>query len=545
MASELRRHGLSCRIIETRREREVWSKAAAIQPRTLEVLRSMGIAERIVELGRRFYGLNVHAQGKRLAHVDIRIPGSPYPFMLGLSQKKTEEVLEDHLASLGVKLERGVELTSFTHGADGVKATLAHDDGHTEDIEVPWLIGCDGAHSFVRKNLDLLFEGESFPRQLIQADIGADFPFEVDPHEGQMFVSEHGPCGFLPLLGEGRYRLIVMEPGEGHDEPTLESFQKIIDQRATGFSVRLHEPAWTAAFRFHGRLVSQYRVGRVFLAGDAAHIHSPVGAQGMNLGIQDAFNLAWKLALVHRGVARRTLLDSYDAERRAIGQSVVNTTDRATNQAVRAMTLRNPIVTSLRNQVVSLVFSSGLLMDRIFAEIGGVNVGYPNSPAVGQFHSSLWRARVTESRESEVPDLGDWVRFQAGPGPGRRVPDITLPSSASSILDLFATSNHTLLLFDGAAATEEGYENLAAIASDVRSQHGGHVDVRIVVPHAERPAPLHWDGDLILDPDFELHDHFGARSESLYLVRPDGYVAYRSQPADAEHLAEYLGALFV
>ncbi len=545
MACELHRHGLRPRLIEEKRERDQWSKAAAIQPRTLEVLRSMGVVEPILEAGQPVYGLNLFAKGERLAHVDIRIPGSPYPFILGLSQKRTEELLEAHLEAHGGTLERGTTLTELRPGESSVQVTLSKDDGTAEQLEVPWVVGCDGAHSFMRKALDISFEGTSFERTVIQADVHAEFPKDVDPHEALAFVSDAGPCGFLPLFADHRYRLIVLEPPEQYAEPTLENFQRHIDERASGFSIRLSDPAWMASFRFHGRIAERYRVGRCFLAGDSAHIHSPVGGQGMNLGIQDAFNLAWKLSMVHRGLARDRLLDSYEAERRAVGEQVVNTTDQATSRVMRAMTLRNPVAATLRTQIVSLVFNSGFLMDRIFATMGGVEVGYPRSPVVGEYHASMWSTEVGGDTATETPNLRGWVRFQSGPGPGQRVADIPLPDTHESILDLFATERHTLLLFDGAAATDEGYANLGAIGRDVRSKYGDVIDVIVVVPRSEHPSALDWSGTLMLDPEHELHDHFGARSESLYLIRPDGYVAYRSQPADAARLSAYLETLFL
>jgi hypothetical protein len=176
--------------------------------------------------------------------------------------------------------------------------------------------------------------------------------------------------------------------------------------------------------------------------------------------------------------------------------------------------------------------------------MGGVEVGYPDSPVVGEYHSSVWGARLGDAKAAEAPDIQSWVRFQTGPGPGKRVPDIPMPDTKESILDFVATSEHTLLLFDGSAETDEGYANLGAIGRDVRSRYGDQIRVLVVIPRAELPKSLDWDGQVVIDPDLELHDHFGARSESLYLIRPDGYVGYRSQPADAEHLGSYLETLF-
>jgi 2-polyprenyl-6-methoxyphenol hydroxylase-like FAD-dependent oxidoreductase len=545
MGCELLRYGLSCRVVEVKREREPWSKAAAIQPRTLEVLRRMGVAEPIVKNGNPIYGMNIRAKGRLLSHVDISLDGTPYPYMLGLSQKRTEEILEGQLKDRDGALERGVELTAFEQSASGVLATLTRHDGEVEEVEASYLIGCDGARSFVRKSLGLAFEGSTFEQTLVHADLQVDFPFEVDPHEGHAFIAEGGALGFLPLFGEGKYRLIAMAPAKEIASPTLEDFEDLVKERAPEFDIKLSNPEWLMAFRFHSRIVSQYRVGRVLLAGDAAHIHSPAGAQGMNIGIQDAFNLAWKLALVHRGLAKDELLDSYDAERRPVGKTVVETTDAGTQRALRVMKLRNPIAVGLRNQLIKFVTASHLVTDRAFEAIAGLKTGYAGSPIVSQYHSSIWQAKIGSSRTDETPDLRSWMRFEHGPAVGSRVADMDLVEEGTTLFDLLTGTNHQLFLFDGAADTADGYENLATIARHVQEQYGGAIFVYTVVPNEKAADALEGVSPLINDHDFELHSHFGAGTESLYLVRPDGYVGYRSQPAEAEHLYEYLSSLFL
>lgn len=543
MACELLRHGLRCRIVEVKSEREPWSKASAIQPRTLEVFRHMGIADSVVAMGHRVFGANLTADGKRIARIEIQMPGTPYPFLLGLSQKRTEEALEEHLESLGGKLERGVELIRFEQTESQVTASLTRDGG-AESITVPWLLACDGAHSSVRKALELPFEGSTFEQELIHADLHATLPPDADPNEGQLFVSEHGALGMFPLFGENHYRVIVMAPEPELSEPTLDNFREHVARRAPGTGIEIRDPDWMIGFSFHSRVVPRYRVGRVMLAGDAAHIHSPAGGQGMNLGIQDAFNLAWKLALVQRGAARPALLDSYHAERHPVGEMIVDTTDAATRRGLRIVQMRNPIATALRNQLMRLVLSTGLITDRVMEGLGGLNVGYPNSPIVGEYHSSIWSANVTHEADSEQPSVGDWVRFERGPGPGERVPDAIVPGTDDMLLDLMATPQHTLLLFDGASITDTGNDTIASIANDVRARYGEHIDLHVVSPREQPAESLDWNGPYIADPDLELHAHFGARSESLYLIRPDGYVGYRSQPAEPERFTDYLETLF-
>lgn len=571
MACELWRHGVACRIVDANPAPQIWSKAAAVSARTMEVFQDMGLVERALAKGRPMYGANVHSRGKRIAHIDIDIPGTPYPYIFGMSQRDTELLLAEHLRELGGALERPVEFISFEtvsradlaeigpddgpddrpdDGAAGggiVRATLRHPDGREEIVYTDWLLGCDGARSTVRRLLDTPFTGTTFEQNLMQADARVEFPFAVDDNEAQLFISEAGPVGMLPLLADGRYRVIAAGVGDAGDErePEFEVFQRIVGQRAPA-GLRISDPAWTVSFRFHGRIVDQYRHGRVFLAGDAGHIHSPVGGQGMNMGIQDAYNLAWKLALVIRGCGQPALLDSYQLERWPVGKSTVALTDRATRSAMRVLTLRSPIAQVLRNQVASLLFNTGVLQNRIFRGLGGMTIDYSASPICGEQHTLIWQAHVEPNRRTEHAHLSDWYRFAKGPGPGERVPDIELPDSfvgADTLFELLRGTHHTLLLFDGAADTEAGYENLSQIAETVLARYGDCVRVHVIVPHAAVPAALRWRDSIIHDADTAVHEHFGCGSEALYLIRPDSYVGFRCQPADAEAIQGYLATV--
>jgi 2-polyprenyl-6-methoxyphenol hydroxylase-like FAD-dependent oxidoreductase len=544
LACELARHGARARIVDKNAAPQPWSKAAGVSSRTMEVLERMGIVDRALAKGRPMYGARIRNGLEVVASVDFRSAAAPtrYPYLFGLAQRDMELMLAERLAELGIPFERKTELLSFEQDDGGVTSTLRHEDGREEQVRSRFLVGADGAHSTVRKLLDLPFEGGTFEQTLMQADIRAKFPFEPDPNEAVGFISQDGPIGFLPLLADGRYRLIIINVENPPPEPPMSLLEEHVARRTPG--VKISDPVWTVSFRFHGRIVPRYREGRVFLAGDAGHIHSPVGAQGMNLGMQDAFNLAWKLALVTRGAGRAEILESYSAERRPIGQGIVQTTDAATKRLMRVMTIRSALVKAVRDQVVGFVASTDLFRDTAFRAISGVDVAYPGSPIVGEHHSSIWTSEVGPGRPDERPGLRDWMRFSKGPAPGERLADIELAGEGETLFSLLHPTKHTLFLFDGAAATSAGYANLTTIAERVRRRYADVVETHVVVPRADRPKELAWDGSVIPDADETLHEHFCCASEGLYLVRPDGYVGFRAQPADEPTLLRYLETIF-
>jgi 2-polyprenyl-6-methoxyphenol hydroxylase-like FAD-dependent oxidoreductase len=377
MAIELARYGVAVRIIDKAPQRTDKSKALVIWSRSLELLARAGCSAALVDAGYKAYSINISAKGKSIAHFTLEGLATAYPYGLMISQSDTERILDEFLNSLGIKVERTVELTRFTASDDKVVSTLRHADGAEEIAETSWLIGCDGAHSTVRHQLGMEFHGETSPVDWILADIH----LENTPRAPEINVVWHtdGILATFPIA-ENRYRVVadvgvVPENSNPSAEPTLEDVQAILDTRFPG-SVRATNPIWLSSFRINERKVADYRAGRVFLAGDAAHVHSPAGGQGMNTGMQDACNLAWKLALVVRGIGSDSLLDSYSAERSPIADQVLKETGRVTSMA----TLTGKMKQSLRNHAVALVL--GLPSVRKFAADAAseISIGYPLSP---------------------------------------------------------------------------------------------------------------------------------------------------------------------
>src|SRR6266511_2869652 len=348
MGVELARHGLDCRVIDRDEHAATESRALAIQARTIEVFDDIGIVDDALARGLRAAGVNMWSgDGERLAHITFDAMDGPYPFVLDLPQSETEALLERRLNGLGVQVERRSELVTFEQDADGVTATVRSPAGE-ETVRTPWLLGCDGAHSAVRHGLGIGFEGETVDIDWGLADVFVRLP--LDHREMHMFLSEDGLVAAFPMP-EGRWRLICeMGPaGDGPPpNPDLAFFAETLRHRSGESGAEVSDPRWLAAFRVSERQASDVRDGRCFIAGDAAHLHSPAGGQGMNTGLQDAYNLAWKLALVQRGRASEWVLDTYELERRPVATRVV----KLTSAMFKAALIRSEAGQRLRDAVV-------------------------------------------------------------------------------------------------------------------------------------------------------------------------------------------------
>jgi 2-polyprenyl-6-methoxyphenol hydroxylase-like FAD-dependent oxidoreductase len=380
-ASELARYGIAVRIVDKAAQRTDKSKALVMWSRTLELLdRGPGESRPFIDAGFKALAANIVARdGELMGRVSMDTVKSPYPFGLMLPQSETERLLEERLAGLGVTVERRVEVLSYKSMDAGVQVALRHPDGHEEVVAADWLLGCDGAHSIVRHSLGVPFTGETMDSDWILADIHmSGYPFP----DSELSVYWHHDGAFVIFpISPGRYRVIADLQGTAAavpPEPTLEQVQAIIDRRGPG-GLKAFDPIWLAGFRINGRKVADYRSGRVFLLGDAAHVHSPAGGQGMNTGMQDAFNLAWKLALVARGTCDEHLLDSYSAERSAVGDQVLKAADRLTLIG----TLKNPALQSIRNFVGHLAFGLPPVEHGFADALTEVAIGYPDSPLNG------------------------------------------------------------------------------------------------------------------------------------------------------------------
>jgi 2-polyprenyl-6-methoxyphenol hydroxylase-like FAD-dependent oxidoreductase len=516
MAAELTRHGASCRIIDRLAEQMPYCRAIGVTPRTLEVWDDIGVARDMIDAGLWLEGRRLIIDGQPPR--DERLEFSDLPYAeLGLPQYETERLLNRHLNSFGIAVEHSVELAALSQRSDRVAVELRRVDGSIEQAFFSYVVGCDGAHSAVRHALGIPFEGDAFPMMFMLGDvqIGWDLPRgtalrAISPVENDapdMFIA-------IPLPEPGRYRVSMLAKGAAADiagmqhgiqsemrRPELAELQAVADDLLPD-RPRLSDLRWSSLFRISMRLARHYRQGRVFIAGDAAHIHPPTGGQGMNTGIQDAYNLAWKLALVTKDAAPETLLDSYEAERRPVGAEVVARTHAAS------------------------------------VHLGSEPAGEPDRLADTQIRVSY---RGT-----------DWVYEDAAefdavaPAPGDRAPDavglrrrgVGFPLR---LFDVLRGTEHVLLAHLTGADASRKLADLAVCAGKMRAWLRLPWRVAAIVS-GEVPdipgVPVYFDSDDTVAKAYGLRD-------ASFLVRPDGYIGWRGPSWQSPGLTTYLNRFSV
>lgn len=514
-AIELRRRGIDCRIVDSASTPPQYAKAVGIQPRTLEVFENMGVSGAILDASVPMRGQIAFDGGVEVGRIELTLPPDVPYWFAGLPQYETERILAEHLAGLGTVVERGVGLASFEQDGQRVAATLT--DGSTADVQ--YLIGCDGAHSAVRKQLGLTFDGGAFAEGYMLGDIEVDWSLPPGYGVRSSHRTEDGTVDDLlvaiPLPGHGRYRMSMFVPEEltaapsagdgivhgftGGPAPDLHHIQAVLD-RLSPEPTTARNLRWSSVFKISHRIVDAYGRGRVFVAGDAAHIHPPTGAQGMNTGIQDAHNLAWKVALSVRGIAADGLTDTYDAERRPVGENVVGMTVRSAREGIGAG--ENSFETAMRRQAQLLI-------------------SYPPGPLV-----------------SAVDDASTAVQ------PGERAPDARelrrdIVAFSFRLFDLFAGVSHTLLLWSdhsgGSGRWVAEYEELAADA--VSAAHGLLDAYLVVAERVDSTLPV------IVDAQGQFRDAYSVAGPEVFVVRPDGYLGHRGSP-DTAAVVGYLKGTF-
>ncbi len=513
MACELARGGVRCRIIDKMAAPASTSRALAIFPRTLEMFEMMGVIDPVLTAGHQLDGLAIYDRTGQIGYIGFSNLPSRYRFAISLPQTETEGFLIEHLGRLGIIVDRERELVGLSQSIDAVQATMRDSQGVEESLETGWVIGCDGAHSTVRHLLSLPFEGEAYPEAFLLADVKIDGP--LDHIHAHLFLTGEGLVGIFPFRGD-RCRVIVVTDPEGEAEPAhdlcLDEIQAIVEDR-TNSGMRLSDPVWLSRFRISHRKIREFRVGRIFLAGDSAHIHSPAGGQGMNTGIQDAINLAWKLALVVGKKSPDSFLNSYNEEREPVAKMVLSLTDRLTQMAV----LPGVLGQQLRNTLLPILTGIHLVEDRIAETMAEIGIHYRRSSTV---EGKTGRAIHAGDR---APDC----EFEVSPG---REP--------LRLFNLFRKQVHHLLFFVDTGAAIASTSN--AVRVEIGRDFQGLIDTYLVMRGTDAGF-----SDVLLDLEGAAHALYEAEPGAIVLIRPDGYIGFRGGARHVDELRQHLARIFL
>ncbi len=497
LANQLVRRGVRPMIIDRHSGPAQQSRALGVQARTLEIYSKLGIVERALELGKRGTGANIWAQGRKMARVPLGEAGrsaTPYPFILILGQDDNELIMGEKLRDQGLSVQWNTELTALDQSPGHATATIRQPDGKSRQISAAWVAGCDGARSAVRELSGITFPGAPYEHVFFVADTAATGG--MVPDEVNVYLWRQGFHLFFPMRGKDHWRVVGILPPElrGREDVGFEAVVPSVRHEA-GSALSFKSCSWFSTYRIHHRAAERFRDRRCFLLGDAAHIHSPVGAQGMNTGLQDAYNLAWKLALVVQGRADTALLDSYEAERVPVARRLLNTTDRAFMLVVSDSWLAG----LFRTQVLARIAAFALDRERIqrfaFGIVSQTGIRYRASPL----------SRTLAGVPKGAPVAGDrfpWLRLK-----------LRANSPAEDLFQKLDDTRFNLLVI-GQRAPAVGLPGLG----DLLSAHA--------IP--DDPANAK-----------ELA-RVGISGPAFYLLRPDGHVGLAGTRLDVDTVKRYL-----
>ena len=502
LASELHRRGVGCRVIDAHPAPQHWDRATVVHPRSLEVFESLGIVEPFLAAGVKQLVARVHSAGSVLGEIDLSLCGSRYGFNLGVSEEVTEAILTDYLERQGGAVARACRLEDLRGNESGLHATIARGD-ITEELSVQWVVGCDGLHSTTRELSGIALAGHDIPEPWAVFDV--TLTGWAQSYEANYVYLEDIPV-ILTALPDRRWR-VYLHPSSPDSDLMADAASTI---RRYCPTIGFDAVANPTRFHCHTKVATRFRSGRVLLAGDAAHVCSPAQGHGMNSGLQDAFNLAWKLALVCQGHAAPVLLDSYEAERRRVAETITASGDAVEH----AQTVTDPAERRRRDRDLRATFADARSRHHEAIAEAELDIDYADSPIVmGDAHDVL--------------------------GPGERLPDtieIHLAGGEECGLhELSGRAGHTALLVGGPSARDD---DLARLAEAIRSRSDGMLIGATIVLTTRPSGRYAWPW---LGPGGA--DQLGIGEVSLLVVRPDGYLGLRADRNHLDALADYRSLL--
>src|SRR5436190_2551520 len=492
LACQLVRYGIDFVIIDKKEATTPYSKAIGVQARTLEIYEQIGLADKLIKQGLIAEKARLFAGGKVRGEMPFTNIGkglSPYPFLLIVEQGKHETLLYEHIRSAGRDVRWRTELTGFSQDESTVTATLNTSDRQTETVDAKYLIACDGAKSLVRHKLGLQFAGSTFERMFYVADVQLDWEY---PHDAlQVFLMKSSLLAFFPMVGERQYRIVGTFPEEfGKDEGDV--LYSEIEERIrldTEIAFDITKVNWFSNYKVHTRHVDKFSVGRVFLAGDSAHIHSPAGAQGMNTGIQDGYNLAWKLAWVLKGKASIELLNTYNEERLPNAEQLTKTTDRFFGLAAGDDALLAFVRIYIFPYVAQFLFSLDAVKKFVFPRISQIGINYEDDTL----------SRETGTFKVHAGDRMPWFEVEG-----------------ASVYDRVREPKFHLVVF------YDGKTDIPPLPDDLMREWEGMIDSTVIS----------------LYPN--VTEVFGASGSFYIILRPDNYIGLISNDFSAEAVRDYL-----
>ncbi|CAM3960177.1 FAD-dependent monooxygenase [Pseudoalteromonas byunsanensis] len=513
-AIQLQRFGIKHRIIDKRLERQPFSKAFAIHSRSLEVFEDMGVLDDIRNKAHFVEGMHIYSNGKRLINYTFDVLDIPYQHVASIPQNVLEEILQQKYEQLGGTVEVGVELIDVKQQDNSV-ATIFKSADKQESGYFAYMIAADGIKSEVRTLLDIPFVGSDYKTPYIIADGKLDW--HGDDKIGHVYVAGGGYIMFFPLPN-GLWRVVVDESTNAltQEQLTPEVVNKYIRDKNIEHA-SFSDPVWLSIAHFKQRLIDNYNQNNIYFAGDACHVHSPIGGQGLNTGIQDAFNLSWKIAHSLLYGASPILLESYSRERRPVAQMVL---DR-TNQQMKLLNMANPVLRVLRDLVVPRIASTHKFKTNVVSQAAGFLVDYGDSQLT--------------------------IANQASKLVGKRMPDCTLSDSLSGaserLFDLLTGTHYSLLLITNALS-----DDCDELLRSTPYLTGDFLKAFLI---SQKPASLEHQSshsrqcyEHYVDSTGKLQRLTLLGEESALLVRPDGYVAIECSIQDAIKVFDYLGALY-
>jgi 2-polyprenyl-6-methoxyphenol hydroxylase-like FAD-dependent oxidoreductase len=510
-AMELARRDITFRLIEKAEQRSPFSKALTLHARTLELLElsSAKLADTFVREGYTAPGANMSAGTDHPVVADFSGLDTRYPYLLIVPQARTEEVLEAHLSVLGHAIERGVELKNLTQGADGVIAHLQNADGQTERVHACYVLGCDGAHSTVRHSLGLPFPGKGYAWTAFLGDVKLDG--EVTRKGLTQFSNERGLALVFPFQDDySRVITIdtVYQNSSAHEELTLDELQDSVNAILPA-PTRLSEPRWLTRWSAQLRQIPRYRVGCVFLAGDAAHVHSPAGGQGLNTGVQDAYNLAWKLALVLQRQAPESLLDTYQTERHPVGQQAI----RSSDILLRTMFQPNTAVRTGRNFAVRILVPLPPLQHVISENLSGLGINYRQTDRRAQLRRLLSGPQALQAGD-RIPNL-------------ELKPAVLTAETRTSVdlYDVLRQATYALFLEVAPEYADRDQQHIARLLNSVKQVAGETIKLYIVFEQGSEAVARKIGATAFIDFKQQFRHKLGTHHGSILLVRPDSYLA--------------------